>query len=81
MQYLPSFFVQCVEKLDQGAFPGQRIEVTQIGRDGRGETGNFVLVKLGQQQITTLLAQSKNDTEVVTQICVRILMPLGHLTK
>lgn len=56
MQRLPPLFVQSVENLDQEAFPGQRIEATQIASDGRGETGNFVLVKLGQQQITTFLA-------------------------
>lgn len=67
MQDLSSFFVQSVKILDQGPFPGQRIEATQIGRDGRGEIGNFVLVKLGQQQITILPAQSKNDTGAVTQ--------------
>lgn len=67
MQDLSSFFVQSVNILDQGPFPGRRIEVTWIGRDGRGETGNFVLVKLGQQQIIILLAQSKNDIGAVTQ--------------
>lgn len=70
MQHLASFFVQSVENMDQGAFHGQRIEATQIGRDGRGETGNFMLVKLGQQQITTFLAQSKDDTGAVTHMCL-----------
>lgn len=79
MQHLPSFFVQSVENLDQGTFPGQRIEATQIGRDGRGETGSFVLVKLGQQH--TLFAQSEDDTGAVTQICVQTVMLLGRLMK
>lgn len=48
IQHLPSFFVQSFENLDQGAFPVQRIEATHIGRDDRGKTGNFVLIKLGQ---------------------------------
>jgi len=37
---VPSFFVRSVENLDQGAFPGQRIEAKEIGRNGREETGN-----------------------------------------
>lgn len=46
---LSSFLFHFVKNLDQGPLPGQRIEATQVGRGGRGETQNFGSVKLGQQ--------------------------------